>query len=444
MRVPPLVAGGLPYLGNAYAFNRNPIAFLQTAHARHGDVFRFRLLGNTVYALLSQAGNEAFFRASDDVLDPREAYRFTIPIFGPGVAYDVAPEIMQQQLSLLHPALRDEAMQRYASIMAEEVELFVRGLGEIGDIDLPGALNELTIFIAGRCLLGNNFRDRLSKEFASLYEDLEGGINLIAFIAPRAPTLKNLRRDRARARVAEMVSWLIAERRDGACDRNDFLSVLMSARYDDGSYLSDEVITGLLLTLLFAGQHTSAVMATWLGVLLIKNPRHAAAIRDEALLALKDGITVAGLKRMRLMERCLKEAERLYPPLIMLMRRTRAAFAVGDIIVPSGQLVMVSPGVSHRDSRIFHNPDTFNPDRFAPPREEDRKSQYSLIGFGGGRHRCIGMAFAHQQIKVIWSILLQRYEFELGDHPVEPDYATFVVGPKQPCRVRYRRHREAR
>src|SRR5262252_10090364 len=91
MRVPPLVAGGLPYLGNAYAFNRNPIAFLQTAHARHGDVFRFRLLGNTVYALLSQAGNEAFFRASDDVLDPREAYRFTIPIFGPGVAYDVAP-----------------------------------------------------------------------------------------------------------------------------------------------------------------------------------------------------------------------------------------------------------------------------------------------------------------------------------------------------------------
>src|SRR5262249_20098402 len=110
----PKVGGGLPYLGNAIAFNRDPVAFLRKAQVRHGDIFRFGLLGNTVYALLSPVGNEAFFRAQDDVLDPRDAYRFTIPIFGPGIAYDAAPDLMQQQLQLLHPGLRDEAMQGYA------------------------------------------------------------------------------------------------------------------------------------------------------------------------------------------------------------------------------------------------------------------------------------------------------------------------------------------
>ena len=438
MSVVPLVRGGLPYLGNAVAFNRDPVAFLQAARAEFGDVFRFQLLGNTVYALLSPAGNEAFFRASDDILDPRDAYRFTIPIFGPGVAYDVAPDLMQQQLRLLHPGLRDDAMQSYAAIMADEVALFMRRLGTEGDIDLPDALNELTIFIAGRCLLGDEFRGRLSTEFASLYRDLEGGINLVAFVAPRAPTPKNRRRDRARRRIAEIISSLIADRRQRRSPGNDFLSVLMAARYDDDTVLSDEAIVGLLLTLLFAGQHTSAVMATWLGILLIKSPDHRDSVRNEASDVLGDTVTLARLKRMRLLECCLKESERLYPPLVMLMRRTQRPFQMGDLVIPPGNLVMVSPGVCHRDPRVFRTPDVFDPDRFAPPREEDRKSPYSLIGFGGGRHRCIGMAFAHLQVKVIWGLLLQNYDFELRGAPVEPDYATFVVGPRHPCRVSYR------
>jgi sterol 14-demethylase len=434
----PLVAGGLPCLGNALAFNRNPIAFLQRAQRRHGDVFRFRLLGQTVYALLSAQGKEAFFRASDDVLDPRDAYRFTIPIFGPGVAYDVAPELMEQQLRLLHPALREAAMQSHASVMRDEVQSFIERLGDSGEVDLPAVMNELTIFIAGRCLLGDELRGQLSTEFSSLYKDLEGGINLIAFVSPHAPTPKNVRRDRARRRVARMVSGLIARRRRKPHSGDDFLTVLLTARYEDGSTLSDETITGLLLTLLFAGQHTSAVMATWLGVLLMRHQQVCASVREEAETVLDGSVTLARLKRMDVMERCLKEAERLYPPLVMLMRRAQKPFATGDLVIAPGNLVMVSPGVSHRDQRIFPSPDIFDPDRYSAPREEDR-GPYSLFGFGGGRHRCLGMAFAHQQIKVIWGMLLQHYDLELRDDLAVPDYSTFVVGPRNPCRVRFRR-----
>jgi sterol 14-demethylase len=235
-----------------------------------------------------------------------------------------------------------------------------------------------------------------------------------------------------------MVSRLIAERRRKPHAGDDFLSVLLDARYEDGTKLSDEAITGLLLTLLFAGQHTSAVMATWLGVLLMKHREHCISVREEAQTVLDGRATLPKLKRMRIMERCLKEAERLYPPLVMLMRRTQKPFSLGNLVISPGKLVMVSPGVSHRDQRIFQAPDTFDPDRFSIPREEDRKP-YSLFGFGGGRHRCLGMAFAHQQIKVIWGMLLQQYDFKLRDDPAVPDYATFVVGPRHPCRVHYAR-----
>src|SRR6185503_14094004 len=102
-------------------------------------------------------------------------------------------------------------------------------------------------------------------------------------------------------------------------------------------------------------------------------------------------------------------------------------------------LAMVSPALSHRLPDVFAEPDRYDPDRFGPGRQEDRKHRHALIGFGGGHHRCIGSTFASQQIKVIWSVLLERFDLQLIDRGERPNYATFVVGTQSPCRVRYRR-----
>jgi sterol 14-demethylase len=200
----------------------------------------------------------------------------------------------------------------------------------------------------------------------------------------------------------------------------------------------------LLLTLLFAGQHTSAVLATWTGVLMLQHPHHVAPILAEQASVLgSEGITLAALKQVVRLERCIKEAERLHPPLVMLMRKVLENFEFRGHVVPAGDLAMVSPAISHAIPQIFADPSRYDPDRFAPPREEDRRTPYGLIGFGGGKHRCLGLAFAYQQVKVIWSILLRRYTFELIDREQRPNYATFVVGPHQPCLVRYRRRSPA-
>jgi sterol 14-demethylase len=435
----PRLPGGLPYLGHALEFRRDPVGLIERGRDRLGDIFAFRLLGRTVHALTGPAGNEAFFRAPDSVLSARAAYQFTVPIFGEGLVYDAPPELMDQQLRMVHPALRDDKMQSYARIIEAEVERHLDGWGDEGTVDLLAAMNEITIRTAGRCLIGAEFRRDLASTFARLYHDLEGGINLVAFFAPHLPLPAMQRRDRARRAVVALMSPVIAARRANGTRSDDFLDALIEACGPDGEPLGEDAITGLLLALLFAGQHTSAVLATWTGVLILQHPEHIGPVLDELAEVLgRQGMTLAAVKQLVRLECCIKEAERLHPPLVMLLREALEDLEFQDHVIPAGDLALVSPAVSHRVAEVFADPHCFDPDRFAPPREEDRRTPYSLIGFGGGKHRCIGLAFAYQQVKVIWSVLLRRYAFELVNLDQHPNYTTFVVGPRPPCLIRYR------
>jgi len=134
----------------------------------------------------------------------------------------------------------------------------------------------------------------------------------------------------------------------------------------------------------------------------------------------------------------VKETLRIHPPFIMLVRVARKDFEYKEWLVPAGTWIVVSPLVSHQIPSVFQNPGAFEPERFAPPREEDKRD-FAFIAFGGGRHRCLGNAFALLQIKAILSMLLGQFEFELAGDPIESDFGGLVVTPREPCRVRYRR-----
>jgi sterol 14-demethylase len=440
---PPELRGGLPFFGHAVEFHRDPTRLLMRGREQFGEIFSFLLAGQQITVLTGPEANEAFFQATDEQLSAKEAYQFTVPIFGQGIAYDASPEVMHEQMGFLFPALRDQRLQAYAHFMADEAQSYFSQWKNEGEVDLLEMTNELTTFIASRCLIGHEFRQNLSVEFAHLYHDLEGGLNLIAFFQPNMPLPSFKRRDRARARMGQLISQIISARRAHGIEGVDFLQTLMTSRYADGTPLSDDAITGLLLTVIFAGQHTSAVLAAWTGVLLLQHRQFLPPIlkEQEEIFGGRIDMNLEALRKLTTLERAIKEAERLRPPLIMMMRKIRQDFHYRGYCAPAGGLAMVSPAVSHRLPDIFHDPSTYDPDRFGPEREEDRKHSYTLIGFGGGRHRCIGLTFAQQQVKVIWSVLLQTFDLELVRSDHQPDYSTFVVGPKRPCMVRYRRKR---
>jgi sterol 14alpha-demethylase len=440
-RRPPELPGGLPFLGHALEFNRNPVRFLQRARSRFGDIFSFLLAGNRVAVLTGPRANEAFFRAPDDQLSARDAYQFTVPIFGKDIAYDASPDRMSEQLDFVTPALSERRLRSYVMFIKEEVEEYVSRWGDEGVIDLVQLGNEMTVFIASRCLIGREFRRNVSDEFAHLYHDLEAGLNLIGFFWPNLPLPAFKRRNRARARMVEIIGRIVAERQASGTEGEDFLQALMSGRYAGGAALTNDNITGLLLTLIFAGQHTSAVLAAWTGIELLRHPDYLQRVRTEqkSILGERREVDFDGLREMVLLDRAVKETERLHPPLILLMRKVLRDFSYRGFTVPPGWLTMVSPAVSQRLGEVFANPDDYDPERFAPGREEDKQARFSMITFGGGRHACIGMTFAYLQVKTIWTLLLRDFELELLDPDPQPNYATFVVGPRQPCLMRYRR-----
>ncbi len=445
-RALPELSGGAPLIGHLRDFQRDPVAMISRGWDQLGELFRFRLGPRQFVLFCGPEAHDAFFSAPEDQLNAKEVYQFTVPIFGRGVAYDVAPSIMDEQLGFLYPALRESAMQEFARIMYEETALLADSLGEEGVLDLPEAMNELTVNIASRSLIGQEVRDQVDAGFADAYHDLQKGINTLGFFLPRLPTPAHRSRDRARKQVAEIFGRIMSARRRADARPDDFMQTLMDATYSDGRSLSDDEITGILLTVLFAGQHTSAVLATWTGLELVKASSYAERVRDETAAVYGDtgNMSLEGLRQQVTMEHAVREGERLHPPLIILIRKVLKPMRYGDYVVPEGALAMVSPAVSHRLPHLFANPDQFDPDRYAEPAREDKQHPYALIGFGGGKHRCMGKHFAEMQVKAIWTVLLDRFDFSPDTEFPTPNYGSWVTGPVTPCRIRYRRRSSGR
>ena len=124
---------------------------------------------------------------------------------------------------------------------------------------------------------------------------------------------------------------------------------------------------------------------------------------------------------------CIKEALRMHPPLIMLLRQCNVPFEVETtkgkkFVVPKGHIVATSPAFAHRMDEVYSEPNVYKPERFKGESPEDKRAYASFIGFGSGRHGCMGETFAYMQIKTIWSHLLRNFDFELVGKLPEPDY----------------------
>jgi sterol 14-demethylase len=121
------------------------------------------------------------------------------------------------------------------------------------------------------------------------------------------------------------------------------------------------------------------------------------------------------------------------------MRKVLEPISYNGYMISKSDIVVVSPSIAHWIPDVFKNPDEFNPERFLDDNAEDEIEKFSYIAFGGGRHSCLGERFAYLQVKIIWSILLRKFDFELCQEHPQPDYSTIVVGPKSPCMIKFKR-----
>ncbi len=206
---------------------------------------------------------------------------------------------------------------------------------------------------------------------------------------------------RTQAEVDELLFELIAERRREGAERDDVLAMLLEARHEDGTPMSEQEIRDELLTLLVAGHETTATTLAWAFERLTREPRVLARLVEEV-----EGDDDAYLTAT------IQETLRTRPVLPNAAPRLVAKpIEVGGWAYPVGCSLVLNGYLIHHDPEIYPDPDAFRPERFL----DEPPGTYTWIPFGGGRRRCLGASFAMLEMKIVLRSVLGTLTLHPGE-----------------------------
>ena len=320
-------------------------------------------------------------------------------------------------------------MAAYLPIMQRVIAQRTRTWVERGEVDVYRETREITFDVAAAALAGFHTGpevDRLRDLFYILLHPFNGGEGTWEQVQQKMA--------RARGEMAALLRALIAARRATPAEEqpHDVLGMIVHARDEQGNALSDEQILAHLNILLAAGHETTTTLSSWVLYLMATQPEQRERVRAElaALQPDADGVTsIEVLRAAKVLDAFIREAGRLYSPVINVPRGVVKDFEFSGYTVPAGTPLRLALAAGHRLPHVFANPDVFDPDRFAPPREEDRRHPYALATFGGGSRVCIGMNVAQVEVKALAAHVLRSYALEpIGDQaPVHAGHWTAVL-----------------
>lgn len=416
---------GFPLLGTAIGLFNQREHFFQQAFQCYGSVFQMKLLNINVVVLIGPEANQLVLKDKAEILSTSQGYSLLVPLLGNGILFQEGQE-HQFSRKLMYPAFHDKAVSSYFQIVQQTAKEFVQSHATDKAFPLWGEFQKLTLTIACRLFLGAQEDDQiqtLSHHFNQLVEGIQ------TIVRWDSTLTKYGRGQAARRKLEQHIYSVVTERRQrGSFNAlRDTLDLLIAATDEDGRALSDAEVVKQTLQLLFGGHETLSKMLTWSVFELSRHPQWVERLRQEQFQVLGKGELVAShLRQLDQLGNFLKEVERLYPPAYAIPRGVLQDIEFAGHHIPAGWHIYISPFVSHRLDEIFSNPERFDPDRFAPPRQEHKKHPFALIGFGGGLHRCLGYELAQMEIKVILTTILERFNLK-----VNPEYneATSVLEP---------------
>ena len=445
LREPPRVSGDDGGTGHLEELRVDPIGLMERVRAECGDVGTFRLADSDVVLLTGPEANEVFFRAPEEELDQAEAYPFMTPVFGEGVVFDASPE--ERRKALHNQALRDKFMRGHAETIAAEVERMVAQSPD-GRRHRPARLVRRADHLHVVRLPHRQARSGSSSTGASpRCSTTSSRAPTPSPTSTRTPDIASFhKRDAARRGLVALVEAIMDDRAAGPPpdkEDRDLLDVLMSIKDEDGSpHFSADIITGMFISMMFAGHHTTSGTAAWTLIELLRHPDYLAEVRRGARRPGRRGPRGELPGPARDAEAGGRhQGGAAAPP----AAHPPAAGGQGADIdvdghrIPAGALVAASPSVSNRDPQAFADAEALRPAAAtSTPREDDIANPWSWIPFGAGRHRCVGAAFAMMQLKAIFSVLLREYTFELTQphDTYRNDHSKMVVQLAQPCAAR--------
>jgi cytochrome P450 len=250
------------------------------------------------------------------------------------------------------------------------------------------------------------------------------------------------KKQRAERFLRKTVAELIAAGQNAPCKRDDLFTRLSQARHPEtGEGMSSELLLDSLLTFMMVGHESTAKAMTWALYLLSQSPEWTERVRREVEeVAGGEPIAAEHIEKLQLTQQVVKEALRLYPPVPSICRVAAEDVELGGRKIAAGTLINVPFYVLHRHRKLWNNPDSFDPDRFAP-KNAGSIGRLQFLPFGAGPRTCVGSAFATIEATTVIATLIRSATFRLKSGHVPTPVSRVTLGPKggMPMQVDLRR-----
>src|SRR4051794_39125717 len=381
-----------PGLWHGIRYALHPLGYLQRLHARYGDIFtiRFPDFGTLVYVAEPGMVKELFTGSPRDLHAGEANATVLEPAVGPSSVLTLDEDEHMRQRKLLLAPFHGKEIDRYREVMLEATR---RDL-ETWPVGEPFALRphtqRITLDVILRAVFGMADAEamRTAHGVVDEFAGASDAVVLPSFLKrPRVPMWRRF--VRARAELDRTVFDAIAARRAaGDCEeRDDVLSLLMRAGATDAE-LRDE-----LVTVVGAGHETTAPALAWTVERLVRHRAVLDRLRDDP-------------EDDAYLDAVIKESLRVRPIIADVARRVQAPFSIGGYELPEGTIVLAAITALHGGAGLYPEPQRFRPERWlgddAPP------ETYTWIPFGGGIRRCLGAAFAQEEMRVVLREVVSR------------------------------------
>ena len=380
---------------------------MEDAQRRYGDMFTLRIANEGTWVFISDPNAvKQVFTGDPRLLHAGEANIVLLPVLGSHSVLLLDDDEHMAQRKLMLPSFHGERMRSYEDTMADVAEREIARWPAGEPLPAWPTMQAITLEVIMRTVFGVRETARLER----LGEALRNSIGfaaqpirmaMLALLGPRR--IADLGLIRAKLEPTdELIYEEIRSRRDAPdlAERDDVLSLLLQARHDDGTGMSDRELRDELMTLLVAGHETSATALAWALDALTHHPHVLERLRDEI-----DSGEDAYLDAV------VKETLRLRPVIALVLRRLTEPMEIGGRLLPSGVTLAPCIYLLHRRADVYDEPRAFRPERFL----EKPPGTYTWIPFGGGVRRCLGASFALFEMRVVLRELVHRLELRVAD-----------------------------
>ena len=417
-------------LGLSIASLRDPIGLKYRLVAQFGDLFTFPSPLGPIIQTTNPQDIQAIFSADPGSFDVF-VKQLIAPFMGASSILLLTGPKHTKARKVLMPPFHGARMRAYGETMREITERQAAGW-EVGkSFSTEKKMAEISLEVIIRTVFGLTDIAQIA-HFSRLTRDyIDSFSPLIAFflflrhnfcgIGPWAKL------QRCRRRVDEVLDAELARCKRSPEGRQDILSLLVAARYDDGSPMSDDEIKDQLLTLLFAGHETTAIALSWALYRLYQREDVRKRVLQE-LESLGPSPTPEAIAKLPYLEAVCHETLRLHPVTLGLARLLTQPLTLREYTLPAGATVAVDIYMLHRNPALYPEPESFQPERFL----NRTYSPFEFMPFGGGHRRCIGAAFALYEMKLVLATLLPLASLRLvHNRELKAVPRSFVVGPEQ-------------